>query len=104
MKTGVAGVVAVVSLFAAAGCSAPDGTINSTGVVCDEFAAYAGGGQPAGQRSEVVTSMGEVIKNADQGVRDSYDGLVRSVDAPESTWVLAADTFAQACFDAGWEP
>lgn len=85
-------------LFVAAvlsGCSS-GGQVDSTGLVCDEFAAFARDGLPAEQRSGVLESMGEVIGNAEQGVQDAYAGLRDGGPG-------ADDVFAQACFDAGWE-
>jgi hypothetical protein len=95
----------IVTLTAAAlltaGCSSSDGELlDSTESVCDDFAGYVRDG---GDRAEVVASIGEVIDNAEAGVRDAYPTLQNTVDGNESAQQLADDTFAQSCFDAGWE-
>ena len=82
-----------------AGCAAADASEQ----VCDEFAAHAKNGLLAAERAEVVRSMGEVVGNAVQPLQDAHDGLLRTVSGPDSGYQLAADTFAQACFDNGWE-
>ena len=88
-------------LATAAACGG--GSMDSTDSVCDEFAAHAKAGLPEADRAKVVASMGKVIDNADQKVRDAYPGLQRAVDKPDSTYQKAADVFAQSCFDAGWK-
>lgn len=72
------------------------------GYVCDDFARYINAGQPVDQRPEVVSKIGGLIVNAEPSLQDAYGTLTRSVEAPPSQWRIAADTFAQACFDAGW--
>lgn len=85
-----------------AGCGGEASAIDSTESVCDDFAAFIKAGRPADQRSEVVASIGEVIGNADAGVRDAYSTLTNTVNTPTAQ-PIADDTFAQSCFDAGWE-
>lgn len=77
--------------------------VGSTELVCDEFAAHAKAGLPRDHRADVVTSISEIIDNADGGVRDAFPGLRRTVDRSSSAYRLAADVFAQSCFDAGWD-
>lgn len=98
MRVLILTVAAAVSL---AGCSG--GPVDSTGSVCDEFAAFVKDGRPADQRADIVRSIGEVIDNADKKVRDAYPPLTRTVQASGGAQSLADDTFAQACFDAGWK-
>lgn len=87
-------------LLLVAGCSSTP--LDSTESVCDEFAQFIQDGRPADQRPAVVRSMGEVIGNAAQPVQDGHRGLADTVSNP-SAQPLADDTFAAACFDAGWE-
>lgn len=94
--------LALIALFALTGCTTAQ-AMEANELACDEFAAYSKDGMPKDQRSEVVSSIGEIIGNADPQLQDAHDGLVNSVDKPESTWTLAADSFAQTCFDLGWE-
>lgn len=95
-------ILAAVAVLALAGCGeAP--AMDSTELVCDEFAAHAKAGLPEAERTSVVESMGEIIGNADQRVKDAYPGLQNSADEPGEAYQTAADTFAQACMDAGWE-
>lgn len=75
--------------------------LDPTESVCDEFAAHAKAGLPSTERGEVVTSISKAIGNADEGLRDAFVPLRDSVDGPG--YVAAADAFAQACFDAGWD-
>lgn len=77
--------------------------LDSTDVVCTQFAEHAKAGLPRADRADVVASMGEVIDNADAGVRDAFAPLQRTVGGSDGAYRLAADGFAQACFDAGWK-
>lgn len=87
-----------------AGCGgAGGGTVDSSEFVCDDFAAYARDGQPRDQRSEVVSGMGRLIGNAAPALEEAHGALAQSVDGSESQWSSAADGFAQACFDNGWD-
>lgn len=86
------------SLLVLAGCA----PLDAAEAACDEFAAHARDGMPADDRPEVVRSMGEVIGDAPQPLQDGHAGLVRTVGGSDSAYRLAADTFAQACFDLGW--
>ncbi|MFW6091367.1 MAG: hypothetical protein ACODAF_05780 [Actinomycetota bacterium] len=95
MRTVAAGVAALPLLA----CSGAD----ATEAVCDEFAAHAEAGLPADQRAEVVEEIGRHIDGAAEIVSSNFDALQRSVDAPDSQYELAADVFAQSCFDAGWD-
>lgn len=87
----------------AAGCGASDDLLDSTESVCHDFAVHAKAGLPADERPGVVDRIGEVIANADEGLRSAYPALERTADANDSAYLLAADAFAQACFDAGWD-
>jgi len=82
------------------GCSSGGDMLDSTESVCDEFAAYVRDG---GDRAELVASIGEVIANADQQVRDAYPTLQNTVDATGGATTIADDTFANACLEWGWD-
>jgi hypothetical protein len=86
--------------LATAGCG---GTSGATEVACDDFAAFIRDGRPVDQRAAVIRSIGEVIGNADQRVQDAHDALVATVDSSPTAQALADDTFAQACYDTGWD-
>lgn len=75
--------------------------LDSTETVCDEFAAHAKAGLPADQRGDVVTSMSEVIDNSDPALQEAFIPLADAVDGQD--YGAAADAFAQACFDTGWD-
>lgn len=91
----------LVGVLLLAGCGgASEAGGDTTGLVCDDFAAFAQDGRPSDQRSEVVSGIGDLIGNADPGVADAFDGLTATVNNPTEA---ADDAFAQACFDAGWE-
>lgn len=92
------GLCAALALLTVMGCAATD----PTELACDDFAGHARDGLPAAERAETVRSVGDVVGNADQSLQDAYDGLVRTVSGPDSAYRLAADTFAQACFNLGW--
>lgn len=85
----------------ATGCGG--GVVDSTQSVCDDFAAHAKAGLPKADRAGVVASIGEVIDNANPKVRDAYPPLQRTAAGTDSAYQIAADGFAQACFDAGWK-
>lgn len=86
-----------------AGCSSSSEMLDSTELVCDEFATFAQDGRPADQRSDVISSIGEVIGNADQRLKDYYATLTNTVNGPANAQELADDVFAQTCFDVGWD-
>lgn len=91
------------ALLLLAGCGSEGAAAtDSTKFVCDDFATFVRDGKPADKRSEVVSDIGELIGNADEKVRGAYDTLTNTVNTPTAQ-PLADDTFAQACFDAGWE-
>ncbi len=92
------GLLAALALLTVMGCAAAD----SSELACDDFAGHARDGLPAAERAETVRSVGEVVGNADQSLQDAHAGLVRTVGGSDSGYQLAADTFAQACFDNGW--
>lgn len=92
----------VLGLLLLAGCSSGGGTIDSTESVCNDFAAFVKDGAPAEQRPDIVDSIGQVIGNADEGVQQAYKALTNTADGAGDPGV-ADDTFAQSCFDAGWD-
>lgn len=94
--------VAAVAALLVAGCSS-GGKVDSTESVCDDFAAHAKAGLPAADRADVVASIGEVVDNAAQGVRDAFSALQRTATESDGAYRIAAGGFAQACVDAGWD-
>lgn len=68
---------------------------------------FARGYRDADSKSERVELASLVAGYAaGSGTRrmiSSAEALVRSADGPDSRWKLGADTFAQACLDAGWD-
>jgi hypothetical protein len=85
-----------------AGCGGEAVASDSTGFVCDDFAAFVKDGSPAHQRTQMVSEIGDLIGNADPKVQSAYETLTNTVDNP-SAQTIADDTFAQSCFDAGWK-
>lgn len=98
MKIRVGAVVALVLL---AGCSG--GEIDSTEAMCDEFAGHAKAGLPEADRLEVARSLAEVRDNADPQVAKASETLTRTANRGDGAYSVAADSFAQACFDSGWK-
>jgi hypothetical protein len=86
--------------LATSGCG---GTGGATEVACDDFAAFIRDGRPIDQRVDVIRGIGDIIGNADPRVRDAHDTLVATVDGSPGAQALADDTFAQACYDTGWD-
>ncbi len=77
--------------------------MDSTEFVCDDFAKFIRDGRPADQRSEIISGIGDLIRSAEMGVRDAYRSLTNTMNGTTSAQQIADDTFAQACFDAGWD-
>lgn len=100
MKKIFAAVTTMILVGAAASACAPADTSDA---ICDDFAHFVHDGQLVEERDDVVASIGSRIDKADPMLQDNYQALVRTVDANDSTWKLAADVFAQTCFDTGWE-
>lgn len=94
----VAPVIGLMLLVACSGC----GKVDTTGMVCDDFALFAKSGQPRDQRSQLVSDIAVLIDDANPKVKAKFPLLTKHVDAPAITWSVAADVFAQSCFDAGW--
>ncbi|MHA7270387.1 hypothetical protein [Arthrobacter sp. HLT1-20] len=76
---------------------------------CDAFAHYvakAGSVETMDRKTTVQQVNLELAQHegvaADDLLTEGASILARSVDAPASQWVLAADTFASRCTDAGW--
>lgn len=83
--------------------SSSEGGSDATEFVCDDFAKFIRDGRPADQRSEVVSDIGELVADAEPNVQDAYGTLANTVNGTVGSQQIADDTFAQACFDAGWE-
>lgn len=79
------------------------GALSMTESVCDEFAGHVKDGQPRAGRPEVVRSMSAVMAKADPRLQDAFPVLQRTATGTDGAWKIAADTFAQACFDVGWD-
>jgi hypothetical protein len=71
---------------------------------CDDFAA---GYQSALTRQARLTLVDKVAKWAPQSqsgrIAETVALLARTADKSDQAWQIAADAFAQACFDAGWK-
>lgn len=102
MKRTVVAAALTVALTGCGGGGEAD-LLSSTESICDEFAAHSKAGLPAEERTEVVESIGKAIGNADQKLKDAYGPLENTADGSDSGYRTAADGFAQACFDAGWD-
>lgn len=72
---------------------------------CDDFA--RGYNDGANTRDERLDLAHKVNKNAPASktnrIADSGHILANGATGSASAWQLAADTFAQACLDAGWK-
>ncbi|WP_299039812.1 hypothetical protein [uncultured Pseudokineococcus sp.] len=117
--------LAAAAVLALAGCGsaadsapapAPAQTTRSTAAAegdwnaaCTRFAEYVQAGQPGEgvPRDERFTAVQDVSgllgDHPDDALQSGRDGLVSALNTTDEEWVAAADTFAQACFDAGWD-
>lgn len=119
--------LAVAALLAAAGCGgdpgpaaepaaqAPPATTATTDTAdwygaCTSFAEYIQAGQPGtgsavdDERTNAVRDVSGLLEDyPDEALQDGRDGLVSALNTTEGEWATAADEFAQACFDAGWD-
>lgn len=72
---------------------------------CDDFA--HGYNDGADTRSERLDLAHKVNKSAPSSktnrIADSGHILANGANGSDGSWQLAADTFAQACLDAGWK-
>lgn len=74
------------------------------GFACTDFARYIQDGQPSGQpRLDAVHKVNKWAQRSESGrIADAGDTIANAANGTEGSWKIAADTFAQACFDAGW--
>lgn len=74
------------------------------GFACTDFARYINDGQPDGQaRLDAVHKVNKWAQKSKSGrIADAGDTIANAANGSEGSWKIAADTFAQACFDAGW--
>lgn len=72
---------------------------------CDDFA--RGYNEGADTRTERLDLAHKVNKNAPASktnrIADTGHVLANGANGSNGSWQLAADTFAQACLDAGWK-
>jgi hypothetical protein len=99
------------TLVLLAACSGSGGTEQARGpdaageTACDNFARYVRDGQPRAGRAEVIRTVAADARASGSGRLADAVQLLENA-GPVSTdgaWKLAADGFAQACFDAGWD-
>lgn len=74
------------------------------GFACTDFARYIKAGQPGGQaRLDAVHKVNKWAQKSKSGrIADAGQVIARAANSSDGSWKIAADTFAQACFDAGW--
>lgn len=120
--------ILILLTFAAAllaGCSVPDpdgsgaqianpgGSVTATTAgldrsgenACDDFARYIRDGAPRDKRAEVVETVVALARTSSVSRLGETAQLLENVGATgtDGAWQIAADAFAQACFDAGWK-
>lgn len=74
------------------------------GFACTDFARYINQGQPGGKaRLDAVHKVNKWAQKSKSGrIADAGQVIANAATGSEGSWKIAADTFAQACFDAGW--
>lgn len=104
-------VAAIGVLLVLAGCGAPEAEqvdpsqLDKPGkFACDDFAEGYQSAQTGQARVELANTVNEwAPKSQTTGLSEAGQALGAASDASASAWQLAADSFAQRCFDAGWE-
>lgn len=76
---------------------------------CEAFAHYvkhSPNGTAGMDRRTTVDQVAHEFQQADKPVdsvlADNLGTLTDTVEGPDSAWIMAADSFANACFDLGW--
>jgi hypothetical protein len=72
---------------------------------CDDFARDYQSAQTSSARIDLANKVNKwAPKSGTDRIADSAIVLARAAEGSASAWQLGADTFAQACLDAGWKP
>lgn len=70
---------------------------------CQDFADGYAAAQTAQARVDLTNKVTKwSARSATLGIREGGEALGRTAESPDQAWKLAADTFAQACIDAGY--
>lgn len=77
----------------------PEEFLNMDDEACYDIAQYIQDGAPRETRVETVTDVGGYIGNADPRLQEAHEGLVRTMEGPESSFTLALDVYASVCLD-----
>lgn len=73
--------------------------LNMDSEACYDIAQYIQDGAPRETRVETITDVGGYIGNADPRLQEAHEGLVRTMEGPESAFTLALDVYASVCLD-----
>jgi hypothetical protein len=77
---------------------------DAASLACDDFA----NGYKAAQTQDARIDLADKVNKWAQssvtnGIADNAKALARGSEASASAWQIGADSFAQACLDAGWK-
>jgi len=97
-------------LIALTGCGSssepadPTKTDQEAGFACDDFALGYKSAQTTQARIDLADKVNKWAPHSQTNrIADMGAALSRGAEASPDAWQLAADAFAQACMDAGWE-
>lgn len=70
-------------------------------MICGAMTRYADAGYPNDSRGPVVSTIGEMLKNADDRLVERYPTLRNNIQAPDHKWQKTVDAFMEPCKDIG---
>lgn len=77
---------------------------NSASLACDDFATGYKAAQTRDARVDLANKVNKWAQSSvTNGIADNATVLARASEGSSSAWQIGADSFAQACLDAGWK-
>ena len=70
-------------------------------MICGAVTRYADAGYPNDSRGPVVSTIEEMLKNADERLVAGYPSLRNNIQAPDHKWQKTVDAFMEPCRDIG---
>ncbi|WP_432041427.1 hypothetical protein [Streptomyces cadmiisoli] len=77
---------------------------SSASLACDDFAQGYKAAQTRSARVDLANKVNKWAQSSQtNGIADNATVLARGSEASAGAWQIGADSFAQACLDAGWK-
>lgn len=109
-----AAVAAAITALTLAACSSNDSSSDkpadpkkldsSASLACEDFAKGYKGATTKAERLDLAHKVNKwAPASKTNGIADRAEVLANGANGSDGAWQIAADSFAQACLDAGWD-